>query len=293
MMITLRFGDVAGAFAYHAALVTVAAGMRGRILRHAHADFYEMFCVVAGRGVHIVDEAEQSLKAGDLVLVRPSDRHAFTGIGPEGLRFINVAFAIPIWRAFTDVAGVTAVHIWDRMAGPPSVALGSQQPFMAEEFQRILEAFHRRPRALDLIRLCSHVLPVLEREQDGEGGSGLPGWLVHACTAMAVEENLQAGLPRLLELAAVSHGHLDRVMRARYGRTPVDYVTERRLAHAAVLLTTTTESVGRIASRCGFASTSYFGRRFRQRYGTSPREYRHAASQMVVPAAAIPWAGLG
>lgn len=99
-------------------------------------------------------------------------------------------------------------------------------------------------------------------------------WLITACRAMAAEENLRAGVPRLAELAAVSRSHLARTMQATFGHSPVEHVTELRLTHAAALLTSSDEPVGSIAQRCGFASVSYFSRQFSNRFGISPRPYR-------------------
>jgi AraC-like DNA-binding protein len=47
-------------------------------------------------------------------------------------------------------------------------------------------------------------------------------------------------------------------MRSAYGKTPNDFVADLRLEHAASLLAATSEPVAAIASRCGFASQSYF-----------------------------------
>ncbi|MBM0224267.1 helix-turn-helix transcriptional regulator [Micromonospora sp. ATA51] len=184
----------------------------------------------------------------------------------------------------SDLAGIEQAADWDRTPTPPMVRADEPDGEVATECHRVLELFHRGPSTIDLIRLWTAVVPALAAGEGGTlGAAGRPAWLVRACAAMNVEENLGAGLPRLLELAAVSHGHLARSMRAHYGRTPVEHVTELRLAHAALLLATTAEPVGRIAERCGFDSLSYFGRCFRHRYEVSPREYRAAASRRVVP----------
>lgn len=97
------------------------------------------------------------------------------------------------------------------------------------------------------------------------------------------EDNLRAGVGRLVHLAAVSHGHLARSLNLHHGTTPVAFVNQRRLHHASLLLTTTNESIGRIAERCGFSSQSYFDRRFSERFGCTPRAYRQPAQRVVAP----------
>ena len=57
------------------------------------------------------------------------------------------------------------------------------------------------------------------------------------------------------------------------GRTPHDYVLEKRIKKAENLLVTTTLSISQIAYECGFSSQSYFTYAFKRHKGVSPREY--------------------
>jgi AraC family cel operon transcriptional repressor len=277
----LRWVDFAVGLPYHAALVPVTGSRRDRPEPHTHADFHELVFVTAGAGAQRVGETELPLRAGDVALVRPQDRHEFAA--PQGMRFVNIAFPSERWRAFADLAGLAGTAEWDRRSLPLTARTDPSGP-VAAEFARVLAAYSGVPRVLDLVRLWTAVVPLLE-SADGTAVDQRPGWLVAACVAMGREPNLREGLPRLLELAAVSPGHLARSMRAHYGCTPVAFVVGRRLEHAALLLTTTTEPIGRIAQRCGFSGQSYFGRLFHDRYGLAPRDYREATRRAVVPAA--------
>ncbi|MBT2231391.1 AraC family transcriptional regulator [Nonomuraea sp. NEAU-A123] len=283
MPTVLRWVDFAYGLPYHAALVPVSGSRRDRPEPHSHADFHEFVFVTAGAGVQRVGEAEQPLRAGDVVLVRPHDRHEFAGKAADGMRFINIAFPSERWRAFADLAGLAGTADWDRRDLPLTAGTDPEGP-IAAEFVRVLAAYSGVPRVLDLVGLWTAVVPLLERAE-GTAVDQRPGWLVAACVAMSSEENLREGLPRLLAMAAVSPGHLARSMRTHYGCTPIAFVARRRLEHAALLLTTTTEGIGRIAQRCGFSGQSYFGRLFHDKYGMAPRDYREATRRAVVPAA--------
>ncbi|WP_327581230.1 AraC family transcriptional regulator [Nonomuraea sp. NBC_00507] len=279
----LRWVEFAAGLPYHAALVPVTGGRRDRPEPHTHADFHELVFVTAGEGTQRLGDTEMPLCAGDVVLVRPHDRHEFAATTATGLRFVNIAFPSERWRAFADLAGLAGTADWDRRELPPAARADLEGP-VAAEFARVLGAYSGVPRVLDLVRLWTAVVPLLE-SADGTAVDRRPGWLVSACVAMSREENLREGLPRLLALAAVSSGHLARSMRTHYGCTPVAFVARRRLEHAALLLTTTTESIGGIAHRCGFSGQSYFGRLFQRAYGMAPRDYRETTRRAVVPAA--------
>lgn len=65
-----------------------------------------------------------------------------------------------------------------------------------------------------------------------------------------------------------------RVFAAQCGRSPRDYLLERRIAVAAGLLATGERAIADIAQAVGFASLSSFNRQFLRRRGCSPRAWR-------------------
>lgn len=276
-MSRLRFADVADGRPYHAALVPISEPTRR--LPHSHADFHELLYVVRGLGWQHVAGVRQELVAGDLVLVRPQDSHEFSARRDGEFQFINIAFPSERWRAFADFAGMATATAWDLA---PEPVLARRAPgTVGQAMADALAAYQDTASALDVIGLWSVVMPVLHR---AAGGTDIrPGWLVRACTAMRSEENLREGLPRLLQLASVSHGHLARSMAEHFGCRPVEFVNGVRLSHAAMLLATTADPIGRVAERSGFSSQSYFDRLFRARHGQTPRAYREQARRAVVP----------
>ena len=74
--------------------------------------------------------------------------------------------------------------------------------------------------------------------------------------------------------AGVSRTEALRCFHKTLQTTPYSYVMEVRLSKAADLLTETGLSVGEIASRAGFNQQSYFGKRFKEKTGMTPLEYR-------------------
>ncbi|MCJ2136491.1 helix-turn-helix domain-containing protein [Methylobacterium sp. J-026] len=83
----------------------------------------------------------------------------------------------------------------------------------------------------------------------------------------------------------VSLRHLQALFRAD-GRNIAGWIWQRRLEMAAQRLSDPAclnVQVGEVAYRCGFADQAHFSRRFRDRYGVCPREYRHAALSQAAP----------
>ena len=74
--------------------------------------------------------------------------------------------------------------------------------------------------------------------------------------------------------AGVSKTEVLRCFHKTLQTTPYSYVMEVRLSKATDLLAQTGLSVGEIASRTGFNQQSYFGKRFKEKTGMTPLEYR-------------------
>lgn len=91
-----------------------------------------------------------------------------------------------------------------------------------------------------------------------------------------IEEHLDQdiSLEEMAASAGVSKTEALRCFHKTLQTTPYSYVMEARLSKAADLLAETGLPVGEIASRTGFNQQSYFGKRFKEKMGVTPLEYR-------------------
>ncbi|WP_018723748.1 AraC family transcriptional regulator [Salinispora fenicalii] len=76
---------------------------------------------------------------------------------------------------------------------------------------------------------------------------------------------------------ALTAGHLTTVVRRKTGRTVTQWITQRRMQQARLLLAETDLTVGTISRRVGYPDTSYFSKRFRARHGVTPTQWRDGA----------------
>ena len=81
-------------------------------------------------------------------------------------------------------------------------------------------------------------------------------------------------LHQLAERCGVSAFHFHRLFVAAVGVSPKHMLLRVQLVHARHRLRTTGDTIGEIASGCGFARQGHFSTTFRRRIGVSPRRFR-------------------
>ena len=90
-----------------------------------------------------------------------------------------------------------------------------------------------------------------------------------------VDEHYKSGtLAELAEMMGYDVYWLSREIKKRMGRTYKELLLSKRLQQAAYLLTKSSLPVADIIELVGYDNSSYFYRKFKERYGVSPKEYR-------------------
>lgn len=102
-----------------------------------------------------------------------------------------------------------------------------------------------------------------------------PLWFREILQNLRRPEIFSQRLNEIISVYNYSYPQFTRIFKKYTGKKMIDYVTELRMDYAAELLMTTDKTELEISSLVGYDSFCFFINRFKQKFGTTPRKYRH------------------
>ncbi|SMY06150.1 HTH-type transcriptional regulator ChbR [Flavimaricola marinus] len=258
-------------------LVRATLGTKRPSTLHDH-DFFELIWVQNGVVRHHMPELREDLREGDLLFVRPGDRHGLQGRGDEAM-VVSVTFRPDL---IADLAkrhpALMGTLFWSEAAQPVKLSRDNRQ--LADLNQSALRLERGRQDALEAE---AFLLPLVT------GLAGMtplprtaPDWLLAACDAARDPRVFRDGAAGFARVAGKAHPHVSRTARRFLGQSPSDYVNGQRMAFAARRLTGSSDSLTEIASDCGIPNLSHFHKLFREFHGQTPQKFRRTHQRDVV-----------
>lgn len=97
-----------------------------------------------------------------------------------------------------------------------------------------------------------------------------------AKTVLYIRKHLNEAieLEKLAEISCLSKDHFIRLFKKELGTTPLQYINQKKIEKAQLLLITEELAVKEIAFQLAFDDYSYFSRLFKKTTGVTPQEYR-------------------
>jgi AraC-like DNA-binding protein len=254
---------------------------------HSH-DFDELVIILKGTAMHLIDDQEFPVKAGDVFVISQNREHQYQQM--HGLALANILFD-------PDVLGIAQ---WDIRMLPGFHVLFSLEPAFRSQhnFKSRLQLSEQQ---MNRINELVHDL-TREAEQRNPGyrvmAKGLFMQLAvalsRAYSSSPTEESLdllrigdaialietrfteKITLEELAEKSHLSKRHFSRIFQACIGRSPIEHLMHVRCRKAAELLKGTDRTITDIAFESGFSDSNYFTRCFRKTMNQTPRQYREA-----------------
>ncbi|MFA7234946.1 MAG: AraC family transcriptional regulator [Terrimicrobiaceae bacterium] len=255
---------------------------------HFHPEI-ELTWIVESRGRRFVGDGIAPFREGDLVLLGPDLPHLWQNEGTQerGSRAHSVMVQFSAGFLGREIYTCPEFQNIRRLIG--SAARGLE---FSREFSRAAADDLGALCKLSGLRALTRLLELLERLSSDRKAKPLTS----PCYAPVLDRRKEARLARvygyaarhfrervtlagLARAAAMSPAAFSRYFKRSTGRAPSDFLNDLRIEHTCRLLRETPRTVADIALEAGFSTLTNFSRRFRERTGTTPREYRGAFHQ--------------
>ncbi len=261
--------------------------------RYAHAvdaeahdhDLFEIALVVSGRCVHVSAEGEQSLSAGDVVLLRPGAWHSLTK--PESFVVFNCLFspsllAGPLAWALEDESLHLLLNVAPVQANRRGVLMMRLAPDAIERCVALMDRIGARSSPeyaatgalLQLLAELAGGLAETTRSQPIEATRDVHPAIHKAIRAMAADPAKHWTINELAGLAGLTGPYLVRRFTADVGMSPLRYLARLRAERAAMALIRTDKPITQIGLDVGWDESHHFARRFKEHFGLTATEYR-------------------
>ena len=216
---------------------------------HAH-DYSQVVVPLRGSMAISVGQTPYSVGVGYCLVTRPGDEHSYAA--REQSRFL-VADMLDLPENLAD----TPLHFF--AIGPDLLAFCA---YVEVQLTTAMDA--------DLTRLLYDLFVRLLSQQNFK--ARLDDRIARAVSR--IEEDLAVTHPvdALADVACLSPSQFKALFRKQLGMSYTEYLTMRRMAQARTLLMHTDYPVAVVAADVGYDDASAFSRRFRSRFGQSPRE---------------------
>ncbi len=236
---------------------------------HVH-DTLEAYVLLEGDVSFSVEGTVYPLHPGDILLSRPGEIHHCILRGPSVHRHMCFWFNPAPEFLF---AGLLHPTLPGHTCLSPQLRDRERLAALGQEWERASQAQDQAEELTLLLELLS----ILRRSSPAvQGETPVPESLRAVMRQMEREYATIQNLDALAAQFFMSRSTLDRLFRAYLHITPRQYLEDRRMAGACILLQQG-HPVSAVCTAVGMADQSHFTRQFRRRFGITPSQYRHAA----------------
>ncbi len=246
------------------------------IEKHPHIYWFELTLVTGGRGTVLTNDVPVPVIAGDIYLSFPSDFHAIETDPMEHLEYDFFAFGTDRPDLSADLEEIMRTH---RDAHSRIIQSDMLRSLIGNAIAELDREDKYSAELLDSIftQIPIHLIRCFQKKDFKEPPGNVSDPEILCYRLMNYIDTHIYTMTSLEELATVTnynYTYLSALFRKITSRTLTEYYRTRRLETAKILIGEQKLSITKIAEILNYSSIYTFSRAFKDKYGTSPEQYR-------------------
>ncbi|MEO3946904.1 helix-turn-helix domain-containing protein [Gorillibacterium sp. CAU 1737] len=252
---------------------------------HVHVDFSELVIILSGTATHVVGNEEMFIKKGDVFVINGATPHGYKNT--HNFKICNIMYRTNLLPAsgnsLNKSSGFQALFViepnsrHEQMKSRLNLDLPSLE-FVVAHISALVREYEEKQQAYQTMVSAGflQLIVYLSRQYENQV-CDKENNLIHLAKAVSYLEDHYLEQLSMEELAAkskLSIRHLNRIFKAHYQLTPLEYIHQLRLEHACILLKKTNLPITVLSYESGFNDSNYFTRQFTKKFGMSPTAYR-------------------
>lgn len=241
-------------------------------LVHTHK-FWELIYQISGTSENIVNGKKYVLYAGEVLLMKPTDKHLI--IHKEKSLVRDVYASNEKMQSIFAHFSIDFNEIFSQSNEPLKFSMDTSAILSLEERFLIYSIEHERNSWLDDIH-TSAIIYILGFYVSNklQQANPVPRWINNLIQNFSSNDYLASNVNEIIKTTNYSYGHVAREFKKYMGVSLKNYMMRIKLNRACGTLKATNRSISSIGEELGFESVNGFIQAFTAVYKCTPKQYR-------------------
>lgn len=240
---------------------------------HNHT-FFEFVINLDGQYENYINGVTYAVEKGQILLLRPEDRHRFLCKGSHTHRDVYVTR-----EKMKAIADCIDKNLYDEIANKPLAVFFKVSDYQLQILESKLNYFNAVGNYSELSLNLAHTNVITEllnlwQQSFNDKKLHYPDWLSTLLHRLNTENYLLKPIDEIVMSTNYSHGYVCRQFKKYTGITLNEYVSNEKFAYALALLQNKETRIADIAEKLNYGSTPNFIIAFKKKYGVTPTEWR-------------------
>lgn len=245
---------------------------------HRH-EFVEIFYVVSGSAVHILNGQKIPINRGDVYIIKPSDYHCFKSTDSI-VNFIHRDICISI-DEYKEICAFLDLPSFEEILNSSATLHHKLDADTITFLERTFNEFTLDINSKSYNRLCrsitTSILLFISNNNSQLTRTALPSWIQDILDLLRSPYLYKKSVSEITKDIPYTKQHICNTFKKYMGQSITEYFLYQRLNYAKYLLLSTTDSIASIADITGFNNTSFFYRSFKKQFNLTPSALRKTA----------------